>query len=1202
MGFVNYLKLMCYILLMMKVEDIAGEGAVEVDPSIESLAESLPSGSGGIRISGLEGSARAYLISKLYKKTESNLVIITPSSRSAERLYDDLNFFLGSAEEPFSPDLSRGSEILLYPSWGTLPFQQVSPPSEIISQRLECLFHLLSLQDSPCLLVVPLKALLTRVLPPQSLLDSIQWVRVGEELPRDDFLKFLGETGYQSFPLVEDLGDFSLRGGIIDVFPPLYRLPLRLELFGDTVESIRLFDPEDQRSIRELPEAVILPVWEIILKEPNKLLARKRIRLRANEIGYPKAQREGMLAIINRSHHFPGIETLLPFFYSTPGTLYEYLPEEVTFVFEDYLEIEKVADEFWDEIKQNYAKARRRDLLVPTPGRLYLSPDELQSGYARYPRIFFEDLAVSPSPQERPRLFSFTTSSHQDIRPSLDPSAPDEIFSPLVRRIQEWQEAKETVFFTSRSRQGLERLNEILESNRIKTRMSEATFIQEFTSGDFSGVILLKGRLSRGFRFPAEGLSIVTEEEIFGERKPRAISRPVKSSFISTFGELKEGDYIVHLEYGIGIYQGLRRLKVGGYENDFLHLEYAGGDRVYLPVDRMKLVQRYMGADGHSPRVDKLGGSSWERTKRKVSESLKEIADELLELYAARAHFSGHKFSPRDSLYTEFEATFGYEETPDQRTAIDEVLSDMETPRPMDRLVCGDVGFGKTEVALRASFRAVMDLKQVALLVPTTILAQQHFHTFCHRLQDYPIVVEVLSRFRPRAEQQRILRELREGKIDIVIGTHRLLQKDVSFKDLGLLIIDEEHRFGVAHKERLKRLRRSVDGLTLSATPIPRTLQLSLFGIRDLSTINTPPPDRQSIRTYIVKFDEELVRTAIGKELQRGGQVFFVHDRVRSITAVANYLKSLVPEAKVGIAHGQMEEKALEKVMLDFLQKRINLLVCTTIIGSGLDIPTANTIIINRAERYGLADLYQLRGRVGRSRERAYAYLLIPPVTLLSREAKKRLKALQSLTELSSGFRLALQDLEIRGAGNILGRNQSGHITAVGLELYTQLLERTIKKLKGEEIAEEFEPEIHLPLPALLPDNYIPEASQRLLVYKRLASCAEEAGIGEIRDELRDRYGPLPPRVENLLEVMLVKLMLRRLRVKVLDLNGKELTLTFQPNTPIPPVRIRRLIETGRIRLESNYQISFHLPRGDGEGILAEIKKFLQMLIEDDKS
>lgn len=1193
---------MCYILVTMKVEDAAGESAVEVDPSIESLAESLPSGSGRIRISGLKGSSRAYLISKLYKKTKRNLIIITPSSRGAERLYDDLNFFLGSAEQPLTPDLSRGPEILLYPSWGTLPFQQVSPPSEIISQRIECLFHLLSQQDSSCLLIVPLKALLTRVLPPRSLLDSIQWVRLGEELPRDDFLNFLSETGYQRFPLVEDLGDFSLRGGIIDIFPPLYRLPLRLELFGDTVESIRLFDPEDQRSIRELPEAVILPVREIILREPNRLLARKRIRLRANETGYPKAQREELLEIINRSQYFPGIESLLPFFYQNLANLSEYFPEEATFVLEDYLESERVAGEFWDEIKQNYAKARKRTLLVTPPGQLYLSPDALLSLIARRPRILLEDLAVYPFSLERPRLFSFNTSSHQDIRPSLDPNAPEEIFSPLVKRIQDWQEGKETVFFVARSQQELERLKEILESNRINTRMSEATFIQEFTSGAFSGVILLQGRLTRGFRFPLEGLSIVTEEEIFGKRKPRATSRPVKSSFISSFGELKEGDYIVHLEYGIGIYQGLRRLKVGGYENDFLHLEYAGGDRVYLPVDRMKLVQRYMGADGHSPRVDKLGGSSWERTKRKVSESLREIADELLELYAARAHFSGHKFSSRDSLYTEFEATFDYEETPDQRTAIDEVLSDMETSRPMDRLVCGDVGFGKTEVALRASFRAVMDLKQVALLVPTTILAQQHFHTFCRRLQDYPIVVEVLSRFRPRAVQQRILKELREGKIDIIIGTHRLLQKDVSFKDLGLLIIDEEHRFGVAHKERLKNLRRSVDGLTLSATPIPRTLQLSLFGIRDLSTINTPPSDRQSIRTYIVKFDEELVRTAIGKELQRGGQVFFVHDRVRSIRAAANYLKSLVPEAMVGIAHGQMEEKGLEKVMLDFLQKRINLLVCTTIIGSGLDIPTANTIIINRAERYGLADLYQLRGRVGRSRERAYAYLLIPPATLLSREAQKRLKALQSLTELSSGFRLALQDLEIRGAGNILGRNQSGHIAAVGLELYTQLLERTIKKLKGEDTPEDVEPEIHLPLPALLPDNYIPEANQRLLIYKRLASCTEEAGIGEIRDELRDRYGPLPPRVENLFEVMLVKLMLRRLRVKALDLNGKELTLTFHPSTPIPPARIRRLIEKGRIRLASNYQISFHPPRGDWEGILADTKKFLQMLIKDDTS
>ncbi|UCD85832.1 MAG: transcription-repair coupling factor [Deltaproteobacteria bacterium] len=1180
---------------------MAGKSVPEVDHSIDSLIDSLDQGPEGIRISGLKGSARAYLVSKIYRKTNKNLVIIAPSSRGAERLYDDLSFFLRSDEKKNLSDISRDPEILLYPSWGTLPFQQVSPPLEIIGQRLECLFNLLSQKDSTFLLIIPVKALLTKVIPPQNLLDSIQWIRIGEDLSRDEFLKFLNETGYQRIHIVEDLGDFSLRGGIIDIFTPGYHLPLRLELFGDTVESIRLFDPQNQRSTRELAEAVILPVREVILKKPNTKLAGKRIKLRSNETGYPKAQREEMLDIINRSQYFPGIETLLPFFYQTLATLYEYFPEETTLIFDDYLEIEKVADESWDEIKQNYSKARRRDILVPPPKQLYLSPDALRSNPDNNSRVFLEDLEINPFPQEESCSFFFNTLSHQDIRPSLDPNAPDEIFSPLVRRIWDWQENREKIFFVARSQQGRERLKEILESNRINTRISEATFFQEFNSADRSGVILLEGELSRGFRFPAEKLSIVTEEEIFGERKSRPITRPIKSSFITYFGELKKGDYIVHLEYGIGIYQGLRKLKVGGYENDFLHLEYAGGDRVYIPVDRMKLVQRYMGSDDHTPRVDRLGGSSWEKTKRKVSQSLQEMADELLELYAARSTLSGYAFSPRDNLYMEFEATFDHEETPDQRTAIDEVLGDMETSRPMDRLVCGDVGFGKTEVALRASFRAVMDLKQVALLVPTTILAQQHFHTFHHRLKNYPIVVEVLSRFRSRVEQQRIMKELGEGKIDIIIGTHRLLQKDVVFKDLGLLIIDEEHRFGVAHKEKLKKLRRSVDGLTLTATPIPRTLQLSLLGIRDLSTIITPPPDRQSIRTYIVKFDEELVRTAIGKEIQRGGQVFFVHDRVRSITAVANYLKSLVQEAKVGIAHGQMEEKRLEKVMLDFLQKRINLLVCTTIIGSGLDIPAANTIIINRAERYGLADLYQLRGRVGRSRERAYAYLLIPPSTLLSREAQKRLKALQSLTELSSGFRLALQDLEIRGSGNILGRDQSGHIAAVGLELYTQLLERAIKKLRGEEFPEDIEPEINLSLPALLPDNYIPEASQRLLIYKRLASCTEEEGIGEVREELRDCYGPLPPRVKNLFEVMRIKILLRKLRIKTLDFNGKELTLTFHPSTPISPLKIRRLIEMGRAKMVSNYRISFLPPRKDWEQILADTKKLLQMLTKDDK-
>ena len=620
------------------------------------------------------------------------------------------------------------------------------------------------------------------------------------------------------------------------------------------------------------------------------------------------------------------------------------------------------------------------------------------------------------------------------------------------------------------------------------------------------------------------------------------------------------------MDYGVGFYRGLKHLRIGGVSNDYLLLEYQDGDKLYVPVDRLNLIQHYVGGDGRRPKLDKLGSTSWERAKKRVKAAVSEMVKEILDLHAARQAFKGHRFPSLDQFYKEFEATFEYEETPDQAKAIDEVMRDMGDPKPMDRLICGDVGYGKTEIAIRAAYRSVMDGKQVAMLVPTTVLAQQHYQTFRDRFKNYPVALDMLSRFKSPRGQKEILQQLKEGKVDIVIGTHRLLQKDVAFRDLGLVVIDEEHRFGVSHKERLKQMRKLVDVITLTATPIPRTLQMAVTGIRDLSLIQTPPENRLSIQTFVVRYDDEVIRTAIGREFQRGGQVFFVHHRVQNIYAMANHLKRLFPEASLGVAHGQMKERELEKVMLQFVRKEIKLLVCTSIIESGLDIPAANTILINHAEQFGLADLYQLRGRVGRGSHQAYAYLLLPRDLTLPRDAMRRLRAIQELSELGSGFKLAIQDLEIRGAGNLLGPSQSGHIAAVGFELYTQLMERAVREMKGEEVVEEITPEIHFHLPAFIPESYVEDPAERLSLYRRLSLCRSNEGVDSMREELEDRFGKIPIEVNHLLEVIKVKILLMQLSIKKFEEAPSQIVLTFDETTRVSPQKVIAFVHKGEGR------------------------------------
>ena len=728
----------------------------------------------------------------------------------------------------------------------------------------------------------------------------------------------------------------------------------------------------------------------------------------------------------------------------------------------------------------------------------------------------------------------------------------------LAGRLEEWRRGGFHVVLACKSRHRAERLTRLLQEENLE---AEVNLTPTWEPG--SRVEITVGELSGGFKLLSQGLIVLTEDEALGFRPEgrRHKEKPAPQD-LSSLADLEEGDYIVHLDHGIGIYRGLVKLSVGPQANDFLELEYLNGDRLYLPVDRLNLVQKYLGVEGAEPRVERLGGKTWERTKGRVKKAVEKIARELVELYALRRVLPGHHFSPPDPVYREFEATFEFAETPDQEQAIPEVLSDMASDKPMDRLICGDVGYGKTEVAVRAAFKAAMDGKQVAMLVPTTVLAEQHYETFRRRLAHYPVEVRVLSRFKSPAEQRKVLADLAAGRVDIAIGTHRLLSKDVVFKDLGLAIIDEEQRFGVKQKERLKEWRRTVDVLTLTATPIPRTLQLSLTGLRELSLINTPPEDRHAVRTYLCRPERAVIQAAIRRELARGGQVFFVHNRVRNLGTWARHVQEMVPEARVAMAHGQMAERELEKVMVRFWHREVDVLVCTAIIEAGLDIPAANTIIINRAHTLGLAQLYQLRGRVGRSQAQAYAYLLVPDEAALSNEAQKRLKALMEFTELGSGFKIAMHDLQIRGAGNLLGQAQSGQLAEVGYELYLQLLEQAIREFKGEPEDLAPDPEIRLPLAAYLPEDYVPDVQQRLALYRRLSGRLSPEMIRELEEEFQDRFGPLPQEGRNLLEVVRLKYQLRQLGLKRLEVQDGFARLQFAQPERLDLPRLVHLLKS----------------------------------------
>ncbi|WP_022668421.1 transcription-repair coupling factor [Desulfospira joergensenii] len=1100
----------------------------------QSIIHEINQQKSSVIIAGEEGAHKAYLTSRIFRSAGQSLVVVLGDQKTAQAFMEDLKFFLPQEEEA----------VLYFPGYHIQPFKSLSYHRETSTSRLAVLSELMESGSSPRIVVTHIETLLQQLIPKTGINHFSELVMVNEETDRDDLVAKLEAGGYIRTSLVEDPGDYSVRGGILDLFSPGQAYPVRLEFFGDLVESIRLFSPYTQRTTRDLSEIVILPATEAVIHRQDHPHILARLRRAGAAAGLEAPRVREYVNTIRETGRFPGIESMLSIVYETLDTFFDYIPDKGLVILDSPDVLESRALDFENKALLNYRTVTSENRLCVEPETIYLSWDQVRRKIDSLNHLSFKPLELEED-KAKTRIFHFNCQDNLILSQQLRSlSGEEHPLQPLVDWIQKRSDlGQKTLCVLSQPVQA-KRLLSLLAPYGI-----EPGFVDSFDSvrGKRPGIYYLIGDLGAGFILEQEGLALITENEIFGKkriRRHKSAARDLKTEFIAP-EELKEGDIVVHMEHGLGQYRGLCRLKVENIAQDFILILFRDDDKLYLPVDRIEMIGKYVGMDGYTPVLDKIGSKTWVKSKAKAKAEVEKMAADLLDLYAKRRVKKGFSFSRPDHVYNDFEASFPYEETRDQLKAIDDVSLDMESPIAMDRLVCGDVGYGKTEVAVRAAFKAVNDGKQAAVVVPTTILAEQHLATFRERFSNYPVNVECLSRFRSRKEQTRIIKQMESGLTDIVIGTHRLLQKDVGFKSLGLLVIDEEQRFGVKHKEALKKKRSTVDVLALSATPIPRTLHMSLTGMRDISVITTPPADRQPIVSYISKYEEAIVKDAVKKELARNGQVFFVHNNIKSIFKMAAELEALVPEAKIGVAHGRLSEADLEKVMFQFVNFEINLLVCTTIIESGLDIPSANTMIINKAERFGLSQIYQLRGRIGRGDHQAYAYLFISDESRLTKDAKKRLSALMEYKDLGSGFQIAMKDLQIRGAGTALGASQSGHIAAVGYDMFLKLLDNAVHELKGESRIEPLEPEINASISSGFPDTYIESVEQRLTLYRRLSRLTRVSEIADMKKELADRYGKLPKEAEN----MLLKIMLRVLSIQAgiqrLDITPNTLILVF---------------------------------------------------------
>ncbi|MGB8321632.1 MAG: transcription-repair coupling factor [Candidatus Acidiferrum sp.] len=1108
-------------------------------PSLEGTLAELRSNSNLVGLSGLQDVAKALVASYLTHELRRPAFFITESNRRAEELAEVLRFF-----SQIFPGLTGGVAVL--PAFDSLPWDSQSPHADILERRATTLYRLGNGEVS--LVIAPVAAAMWRYQDPYVYLTLSQVLTKDAEVPHGQLIAHLASTGYARTEMVELPGQFAVRGGIVDIFSPEAPRPVRIELLGDTVESVREFDPRTQRSISPVTKTTILPLAEWTVPAPGSKEAEN----------WEPGSWLGANGDAGGSSLFELAESSLKpiAFLDEPAALRE------------------AREKLLESATENYE--RHGTASSPLVSHYFWNEAEFERALLKTSRIELEQLAITDTAGQRFELSSRpSTRFHGDV-------------AACITAVKSQLASGGKVFLTAGSTGELERYADICREYEVpyvlgETEEAAAGFTAESAS-ETAALVLVRAPFADGVSFPEAKLTLYGNADLFDVAP--AVERPSRkirtSGFFSDFAELKPGDFVVHVDHGIGQFEGLRLIESDGRGGEFMLLRYAEDSRLYVPLERMDLVQSYRVVEGNHPPLDRLGGTAWNSRKTRVRKSLEDMADQLLALYAERKTAQGFAFSPDGNWQREFEDAFEFEETPDQLTAIADIKRDLEKPSPMDRLLCGDVGYGKTEVAMRAAFKAIADAKQVAILTPTTVLAFQHFETFKKRFAAFPTRIEMLSRFRSAAEQKIILVDLEAGKVDIVIGTHRLLSKDVKFNDLGILIVDEEQRFGVAHKERLKEMRKNVHALALSATPIPRTLHMSLVGLRDMSVIETAPRDRLAIQTVVSPFSEETVQKAIETELSRDGQVYIIHNRVESIYSLASLVTKLVPKARVVVAHGQMGEKDLEKVMLKFIRDEADVLVATTIVENGLDIPRANTIVINRADRLGLAELYQLRGRVGRSHQRAYAYLLVPPEKTLSDIARKRLAAMKEFSELGAGFRIAALDLELRGAGNMLGRQQHGHIESIGFDLYVQMLERAVAKLKGEESAPELRTTLSLGMDVRIPEEYIPSENLRLRTYKRVSSVATEAEREDVRKELEDRFGPPPKSVENLLEFAVLKSMSERLRIASVERQGSKIALRFHPETQLEPAAVVQVVRSRKgIKLDPSGVLWMELQRGE---------------------
>ena len=1059
-------------------------------------------------IAGLTPAARAlYVALAAHKAARDLIAVVVPTDADVESLTSDTRYFLDALEG--LGESAVNAAVAPLPSHEVDPYRGLAPHLQVASARARALADVAA--GSSRVVVMSAAALLPRLVQPAQLASSAVDLEPGVEIGPQLLAEHLVEAGFRREDPVDEHGEFAVRGGIVDIFPPGDAEPLRVEFIGDTIESLRRYDPSTQRSTRTVDQARILPIRERLGQTDNPVAA--DLRLEASVFDYLTYRRRPTFVVVELDEVMTEVDAFL----AQIATSYETLTSQ-----------------------GKSTRTVSAESVAPPPA-LFLDRDAVERRLSGATRLDSLDIDGG-------------TANHVACQPVIE----------FAGRVQDWlaevrraRENGELVVFVAASSGRAERMLEIARDYGVIAAPAERA-----EDAHTAALIVAVGRLSRGFRLPAVPLSIYAETDVFDEdRRAPEQRRKVSKAFLSDLRDLKVGDFVVHVDHGIGAFVGLKQITLGpgDPQQEFMELRYAGDDKLFVPVERLDLVQKFTG--GTRPQVDKLGGTTWEKAKSRVKKAMRDMAEELLKLYAARKAVPGHAFSADTHWQQEFEDAFPYDLTPDQASAVEDIKRDMETPMPMDRLLCGDVGYGKTEVAVRAAFKAVMDGKQVAVLAPTTVLAFQHLKTLTERFAGFPVRTDMVSRFRTKGEQKATLDDAAAGKVDILVGTHRLLSKDVQFKDLGLLIVDEEQRFGVAHKEKIKQLRKRVDVLTMTATPIPRTLNMSLVGIRDMSTIETPPKDRLSIQTHVVKFDSEVIRRAVRHELERGGQVYVVHNRVESIFSIANLIARLVPEARIAVGHGQMGEDQLEKTMLDFMAHKYDVLVATTIVENGLDIPNANTLVVNRADRYGLSQLYQLRGRVGRSDRAAYAFLLIPPEETLSPVAKKRLAAIKEFSDLGSGFRVAALDLEIRGAGNLLGGEQSGHMDTVGFEMYMKLLEDTVRELKGEELEDDVRATVNLRVDLKIDEAYIPDMNQRLMVYRRIASARSEEEIDRIVGDVRDRYGPIPPRILNLSDYGRIRVMADRLGVESVDREGDKVVFRFRPQTRLDPATLVTFVQ-----------------------------------------